>query len=820
MLNPGAWIIFPLLVLPLAAQDVQVLPIPAKDSPPVDMITPVPAPVIPFASPGTAPQKMPENLKIESNGPIVFQKDVTWRYEGPGVKVSGDNGMEIFADSAVIDFAAKTATLQGHVSVYQGNLLQRGDRAVYYYERKFLDASGLRASIDPLLLEAGKFTVEQRGDKMVYVGENAGITTDDEQDPNYWIRAKKTTIFPGEKIVFKDLKLYAGDTPVFWLPYLSQPLDADLGYHFIPGSRSNWGLYLLNTYGIMLGGDYNADTGENDNAWLLSRWHFDLRSSRGLGTGVDLLDTRLENQDELTGLSLYYLYDFAPDTERSGVPRGFVDENRYRVQLKHRIFPDFPDPDGDWRIDSNLSLLSDEHYLEDFGTVEYRTDPFPDNTLGIYRRDDQSLLSIFARFRINDFYRTDTRLPAVAFDQARAPLFGLPILHEGRTSLEVIGEQAADPTRKGILNPLLQMTSGDPAAAPLLRQLTEYERQLAAKIISLPLGDKRREAIETQLLDASYLRFNTYQELSMPFTVGNFLNIAPQAGVGFTSYNWVDGPIDSSTHSTLHAGVEASVKFSKDLGDYQNHNWGINGLKHVLQPYAFWSVVSSDDVDLGDPMVDRLTATTRPRPLDPVRFTAVDELQSWNVVRLGARNRLLTQRDHQSYEWLFVDTYIDAFINDPEGRRNWSNLYNDVTWRPLPWMSVDVETQIPVTDSDAAFSEFGGRMRIQPWENMEFSVGYRYLASHPVLQDSNQIDFQAYYRINENWGMGTRHVFEMDDGTLELEQYTLHRDLGNWAAGVGLTHRNNRLEEEYGVVFSLTLKDFPSVSLPFQIDAQ
>ena len=75
------------------------------------------------------------------------------------------------------------------------------------------------------------------------------------EDPNFWLRAKKTTIYPGDKIVFNDLRLYAGDTPVFWLPYLSQPLDSELGYHFLPGARSSWGPFLLNTYGIMLGGE-------------------------------------------------------------------------------------------------------------------------------------------------------------------------------------------------------------------------------------------------------------------------------------------------------------------------------------------------------------------------------------------------------------------------------------------------------------------------------------------------------------------------------------------------------------------------------------
>ena len=63
-------------------------------------------------------------------------------------------------------------------------------------------------------------------------------------------------------------------------------------------------------------------------------------------------------------------------------------------------------------------------------------------------------------------------------------------------------------------------------------------------------------------------------------------------------------------------------------------------------------------------------------------------------------------------------------------------------------------------------------------------------------------------------------LWELDDGTLEVEQYTLHRDLGNWVAGMGLTHRDNRVNDEYGIVFSLTLKDFPAVSLPFQVDAE
>jgi len=819
VLKTTAWLILLLSLLLPAALRGQVLP--GQDEPPaVDLITPVPLPDIPFGSPGAMEPVMPKDLKLDNQGgTIEHNADTGVLSLGGPVKISGDNGMELFADRVTVDSKAATATLEGNVSVYQGNLLQRGDRAVYFYERKFLDATGLRASLDPILLESGKFTATDRNGNQVFVGRDAGITTHDVENPNFWVRADKTTIHPGEKIVFNNLRLYAGETPVFWLPYLSQPLQAELGYRFVPGARSNWGPFLLNTYGIMLGGETDPVTGENTDAWLLSRWHLDLRASRGVGVGVDLVDTRAEKSNEITGLGMYYLNDLDPSTSRSGAPRGFVNEDRYRVEFKHRHALDFPD-DADWRIDSNLTWLSDRHYLEDFDTARYRTDPQPDNTLGIYRRDDDALLSLNMRLRINDFYRTDTRLPEVAFDQARAPLFGLPVLHEGSTSMGLISEKADDITTRTIVNPMMNLTIADPQARRLLAQLKGYERRLAESMLALPLGDPKRESIRTQLLDSSYARFHTYQEVSMPTTVGGFVSLTPRAGIGYSNYSAVEGPEDGLDRTRLHAGVEAAVKLSKDLGDFQDERWGLDGLLHVLQPYANWSIVSTDDFEPGDPGVDRLTPTTRPRPLDPVRFTAIDELQSWNVLRFGARNRLLTKRDGQSFEWLYLDSYMDAFFEDPEGQRTSSNLYNDVRWQPLPWMGVDLETQFPIADGGSGFSEFSTRLQFLPTENFDFSFGYRMLDGHPVLVDSSRFDIQSYLRLTENWGVGTRHMLELDDSTLELQQYTVHRDLGNWVAGMGLTFRDNRLDSEYGMVFSLTLKDFPSVSLPFEIDRQ
>jgi len=808
----------PLLTLSLHAQeDGQILP--EGPPPPVELIQPVPAPEIPLGGVMEGPM-LPENLKIDNRGgTIEGNLEEGIRLGGP-VKVTGDNGLEIFSDRANVDLKAKTVTFEGGVSVYQGNILQRGDRAIYQYETGVLDGTGLKVSIDPIILEAGKFTAQSDGaGKTVFIGENAGITTNDVEDPGYWIRSDKTTVYPGEKVTFKNLKVYAGDTPVFWLPYLSQPLNADLGYHFVPGARSNWGPYLLNTYGIMLGGERNPVTGENEDAWLLSKWHLDFRATRGVGVGLDLIDIRQENQDEISGLSLYYLNDLDPRETRNGLSRSGVGDNRYQLQLKHRKVIDFEN-DADWRLDTNLTLLSDQFYLEDFAPGIYRTDPAPDNTIGIYRRDDESLFSAFGRIRLNDFYRTDTQGPEIAYDQARRPLFGSPLLHEGQTSFSIRGAQASDITRRNILNPLLALPGGDPLVPGLLAQLNGYERTLVQRIRALPPGDPRIPAIRSQLLDTGFNRFHTNHTFSLPITYGDWFTLTPRIGGAYTHYSSVQGSFGADARAMLHGGAEAAVKISKDYGNIRNRAWGIDGLLHVAQPYVNWSVVGVDELDQDYPKIDRLTFTTRPRPLDPSSYTAIDEFESWNIIRFGTRNHLITHRDGQSHEWLFMDTYIDKYIDDPEGDREWSNLYNDIRWQPLPWFGADLETQFPLFDSGSGFSEINTRLRFMPYEDMEVSLGYRHLSSHPVLLDSDRFELGTYMRLSENWGVGTLHVFEMDDSTLEAQQYTLHHDFGNWVAGVGITHRDNRFQDEFGIIFSLTLKDFPSASLPFSLDAQ
>lgn len=816
---------FLLLLLPLSAQEDELLP-PKAVTPPAPVVIP-PVPFLPDISPANPHEintKLPEGLEIAIKGKITAVEGNLKKFliTGP-IELKTNRGEEVFADRAELDLEAATYTLIGNVSVFNGPMIQRGDKVVYDLKEKKLNTSGLSASYDPILLEAGNFEASEDADgNRIYTGTDAAITTNDVQSPNYWLRADRTTFYPGDKIVFNDLKLYIGETPVFWLPYLSQPLNAELGYRMLPGGRTNWGVFLLQSYGIMLGGSEDSILGP-EKPWLLSRWHFDMRSRRGLGAGVDLFDTRIKDNDNLGWLKFYYADDLQPDVGRSGIPRGPVDPSRYRAEFQYRIplhYKDSYDADAEYALNYDLHLLSDNHFLEDFDPRFYRNNSQPDNTIFLTRRTENSLLMGLARLRLNDFYRADSRSPEISFDQIRRPLFGSSILHEGQTSFSIMEENMADPTRDTLLSPLLSLPDGDPNLPRLYSQVGRYERLLIEQMRAIGPFDPRYDALNQQLTNPEYIRFHTYQELSTQLTLGNWLHLTPHIGAGYSRYFNVAGPIDDADRTIFSAGLEASMKFHKDYPDFQIKSMGVNGLRHTIQPYANWSYVSTSELEEDFPSIDRMTYSSRPVPINVGRFVAIDDLENWNLIRLGVRNRLVTQRNGGSHEWLYMDTYIDSYVEDPELDRDYSNLYNDITWIPLPWLAVDVQTQFPIMSGESNYTEFTTGVRFMPTKDFEFSIKQSNLNNHPYLLDSNRVHITAYNRFNENWGAGILHQWEFDDGTLELEQYTLYRNYENWIVSAGLTHRNNRTRDEYGFMVNFTLKDFPNVSVPFKIDGE
>ncbi|MDB6068873.1 MAG: osta-like protein [Verrucomicrobiales bacterium] len=723
---------------------------------------------------------------------------------GTGVALEGDfrlksDTMEAYANKA--EFISETNTLKfsGNVSIYKDGLLYRGEHALYNTESGELDATDMRSSAEPLFFNARRLETKSKGVSLIEA-EDATFTTEDAEDPGFYLESDRVTIYPEERIVFHHVKAYAGDVPVFYLPYLSQPLQEEMGYTFTPGYRSNLGFFLLNQYGTTIG-DHS-----------IIKYKLDGYASRGLGTGFDIDSTRAKaaNTPNFGKFKFYWVNDSAPDENNtfSTADRSDIDQNRYRVNLQHRVYLPGPEESSVY-VDLDINKISDEFFLEDFYPWEFRDDPQPDNIVSLVKHHDRGELSVATRFRANDFYQSDTRLPEIALDMIRQPIFDTGLYYAGNTSFGILKEELGDDDELRLRQRQDRLTDSlkDPLSAASLDPTTSRTTL---------------DSLRAQLVESEFTRFHTYHEVLFPKTISGVVSVTPRAGVGYTNYSSISGTEKPNDTGRVIAalGLDTSAKFSKVYDDVNIPSLGVDGLRHVVQPYMNYSYVSADDQGEQFKGIDRLALSTRPRPLDVTNYTAIDSLRDWNIVRLGVYNRLQTKRNNTTMNWLSTNTYFDAFVEDPEYNRDFSNLYQDIEWNPLPWMRAEFGAQVPVFGDNFEFTEINTRFTFMPTDYLDFTLGHRLLQDHPFFEDSNLVDLRIYARINENWGVSAYERYELDDSTLETQQYSVHRDLTSWVAAFGAVIRDNRGATDYGLLFSLTLKDFPSVRIPVDFDPQ
>jgi len=759
-------------------------------------------------------------------------------------------GVEIRAGRA--DYNANTGDIvaKENVMVLKEGQLFRGENIIYNVKTQDISANHVRSSLAPIFYDMDDFKANT-GELDKISGANSFFTTHDSQVQNYRVRAKKITIYPGDRVVMSGVKVYAGKTPVFWFPYLVQPLDDELGYFFQPGYSSQWGAFLLNQYGVMHG-DHT-----------LGKYHFDLRSERGVAVGADYYSTKWKDNENIGHLKLYYAHDLDPSQGSGGFVRtsNEPDAGRYRVAFQHRIFIPGPE-ESTWYLDFDLTKLSDQFVLEDFFLNDFRTEPQPDNNIKLVKRTDRFTATLLGRFQVNDFYHADTRTPELAFDFTRAPLWKTGIYYQGETSLGIykdklskdekdildskIEAQTANLNAYGSDGQLLKandqsLLNADGTAATTgafvlneaptaLANTTLGRGSSSVALQAVPRMLLTRDEVEQDILDLQnelaengFIRLHSYHEFIYPlsFGDGNWINFVPRLGGGATQYSDIEGGTtdsDSDTKPLFHIGFDFSMKFSKSWDDMYNRHLGIDGLRHIVQPYMNYSYLNAERIE-GLGTVDRLTASTRPRPIDVPLFTAIDDLNTWNVARVGVRNVLQTRRDDKTFNYAGLNTYVDVFLDDPEFDRDISNLYNDFYWNPLPWLGMKIDSQLPIGNSDFNFTEVNSSISWMPTKYFSWTIGHQLLTDNPFFIDSSLVTSRIYARLSDNWGFSMNHIYEMDDSTLQYQSYSVHRDLASWTMGIGgLVRENQGNPNEYGIVLTLTLKDFPQVSLPIDLD--
>jgi len=751
--------------------------------------------------------------------PVEITADGETRFEG-GVAIAENNvqihfkDISIYCDSAEYNPDTRDVLLVGNVRIYQDKGVLAGERALYNLETKQIRSLEFAGEFYPLRFRALSLRAPSLNEFRLRDGE---FTVDDSSEPSFRVRAKSVRIYPDSRVIFSRSTIYIGNVPVMWLPYLFAYTN-NTGIEFLPGYYSSWGAYLLTSYTFPLTKDAN----------ILVRPRFDYRTERGVALGVDSI-FRFGKADRSTGtFKLYYAWDQDPGDAVGGPgepPEGDVSE-RYRISFQNRLYLT-----DDIYATFDINRLSDQDVMEDFFPTEFRVDPQPDTMISVTKWNEWYTLTLVTRWQMNDFQQTMERLPELSLDIKQHQLFGLPIYYDGTNSVGQLRQTFAE---------------GD--------DLAEYQA----------------------------VRFDTFHQISMQHTFFDFLSIVPKLGFRGVYYSasgqFVNEPTETffaQSNATqlasqqnpfnvptaylnetgaifrpiFNAGVESSMKFWKIYEGIQSRWLGLDGVLHVSQPYLNYSYVNTS----GGPSVsetlqfDRLVPSTQLPSLNFPQFNTIDSIETWSILRLGWRHRLYTRRDGDSYKWFEVDNFVDANFDNFYSSNQISNFYTKMRFEPVPWFSLQFDGQMPATTTDGykdqnanpsepnsepidqavdnSFTQLNTTVGFQPARSVYLQFQHRYLNGNPFFDDSNRLNASGFVRINDNWSVSATGEYAFEVSQVLFQQYSIHRDLSSWIMSLGFAVRNDvnfstsEVEDtNYGVVFTMTLKDAPQVALPITFD--
>ena len=134
-------------------------------------------------------------------------------------------------------------------------------------------------------------------------------------------------------------------------------------------------------------------------------------------------------------------------------------------------------------------------------------------------------------------------------------------------------------------------------------------------------------------------------------------------------------------------------------------------------------------------------------------------------------------------------------------------MFNQVSFRPLPWVNATFDSQLPIFNGKRGFTEVDSAVQIMPTSNLDVTISHRYLDNNPFFVNSSLLRFNVYYRLDDNWGAGFTERYEFAaHQILQAQSYTIYRDLSSFVASLGFTVRDNNGVNDYGFLLNFTLK--------------
>jgi LPS-assembly protein len=807
-----------------------IAPLSGQDSP-VPTTTPPPATAGPDANPAqqntpdvsTTPPTSAPPPSVSTLPPTSSAKNATVSVRADGENtyvgkiITADDNVVVhykddvlFADHVVWDRATNIMIATGNARLFSSGRIYRGDSITYNLDTKAITSANFTGAEYPRFIAGQQITTPGFNH---YRLTNAYFTTSNRQNPSFRLKASTIEYRPNDEVVMKNIVVFVGSVPVFYFPLLVQSLkDSRPTYQFQIGNSGQFGYFMDNKYNFVLSDKMRGSA------------EFDLREKRGYAGGVDVQYFPTLTSDIL--LKTYYAQDNlysqtdpslpnAPahgDVSDRNVYDGVPYDNRYRIAYQHylQFSPEFSST-------ADLNKWSDPWITRDYFQSEYQQENQPANFVSLNMYNPNFTVSLLASPQVNPFFETVERLPEFMVESKQQKIFGSPIEYTSQSSVVNFQRKYAD--LQYFRSPNDYPFNSFPNNMPQTTAYNYYH----------PNQTPGYDAAQQN--NYSAYRYDTYHEFSFPHQYFNFLSLTPRIGGRFTYYSDANTNVNDTTGNTGltsdkitdpkarlagDVGLSGDFKLSRTWSDASAPNLGINGIRHEIEPffdaeYAPSPTVSPNQIRGFD---DRLYSTQL-QPLDWTAYNSIDSIDREAVVRFGVWNKIQTKRDGANADLLTIETYADADFDHnfsaATPSNTLSNLFNDVRFNITPQLTFQSFSALDVNGD--SYNQMDNDFIWSPDPSLQLTVGDHYINHSPIFGDSNTATLDLFYRINEHWQFEGQEQFEATSGRLQLQEYTVYRDLDAWQLGLTYSDSEINSQSDRSIYFSLTLKAFPKISL-------
>ena len=584
----------------------------------------------------------------------------------------------------------------------------------------------------------------------------ATLTTCDYEHAQFRLQARHADIYPGDHVVLHNCTLWLGNVPVLWLPKMTWSLMGDVPPISVEVGSTTRWGFFLLT----------------ETTWRLSpnlqlAVNLDERTDRGFGPGATLR-YQFGSGNTAGAVRGYYINDDNPRDSNDTAAGKMLPTNRYFGEWQHKQF--FAD---DLSLTVDLNRQGDADVYDDFFNREFSRNREPDSVVDVTKRGENYTVSALVRPQLNNFFAEVERLPEFKWAVNRLRIGATPVFYEGESSAGYYKNGAGK--------------TGDP------------------------------------LFDGSAVRVDSFHQLVSPQTFFDWLNIIPSAGGRYTYYTRGAGPGPATNEVrrvVADLGTEVSFKATRTWTEAKSERFGIDGLRHIVEPFADYSWVPTPNVSTNSlfqfDTVRSITLAngekfpvTRYMPLEFPANGALDAINREDVLRFGVRQRLQTRRNNQPWDLLEVTGWTDFHIERNAGEKDFSDFFGTTVVRPTDWLTLDTFTRYDIQKT--LVREFNTDARVSNGDRWAIGFGTRYLRD-----DSNLVSVDLTCRLTRRWVAQVFERFDMQDGQWQEQNYILRQELHDWYVSYGFRYRHQLLgRDEKTFYLSVTLKAYPATHVVF-----